>query len=358
MSGRPIDLPPAERFAHGTCARYVTGCRCRPCRNAIRDRQRERAQKVREARAEVKPNALPPLWMTLRRGRQLATVRACPGTGGRPCVKSGTGLGAWVRGTWLKNGEPLCTACVDRAAVWNGLVPADRVRRHLLELRAKGVGYKAVAAACDVHPTRLNDIIRGVKKWVRAQKERRILAVDEGARADGSQVPAARSFAILDELHGKGFTWAQLSRELGFKTPTAAATLRHQKACAGSLRTGTWHRTSHEKDEVLASTALRIEKLYRRFLAGELHARPRWIPSAPTWHKIVLLLHEGFTAVELSRRLGGTPCNRDYRRKTKRIRPETAEKVAAFYDAMMAEGPALPGDGADVIERKIARNAA
>jgi hypothetical protein len=33
---RPTDLPPADRFAHGTRSRYVSGCRCADCREANR----------------------------------------------------------------------------------------------------------------------------------------------------------------------------------------------------------------------------------------------------------------------------------------------------------------------------------
>ncbi len=44
---RPHDLPPAERYQHGTRARYVTGCRCSPCRAANSEYARYRA-KVRD----------------------------------------------------------------------------------------------------------------------------------------------------------------------------------------------------------------------------------------------------------------------------------------------------------------------
>lgn len=44
---RPTDLPPAERYRHGTRARYVSGCRCAPCRAANSEYARYRA-KVRE----------------------------------------------------------------------------------------------------------------------------------------------------------------------------------------------------------------------------------------------------------------------------------------------------------------------
>ncbi len=39
---RPADLPPADRYAHGTRARYVSGCRCDDCRRANRLYERAR----------------------------------------------------------------------------------------------------------------------------------------------------------------------------------------------------------------------------------------------------------------------------------------------------------------------------
>lgn len=45
--GRPKDMPPAERYEHGTRARYVAGCRCDSCRRANTDyaKKREKAKK-------------------------------------------------------------------------------------------------------------------------------------------------------------------------------------------------------------------------------------------------------------------------------------------------------------------------
>ena len=44
---RPVDLPPAERYLHGSRARYVTGCRCAPCREANNEYARMRQKLVR-----------------------------------------------------------------------------------------------------------------------------------------------------------------------------------------------------------------------------------------------------------------------------------------------------------------------
>lgn len=41
---RPTDMPPAERFEHGTRARYVCGCRCDECRRSNREYARSRAK--------------------------------------------------------------------------------------------------------------------------------------------------------------------------------------------------------------------------------------------------------------------------------------------------------------------------
>lgn len=43
---RPSDLPPAERYPHGTRARYVCKCRCAPCResNRLYYHERKRAE--------------------------------------------------------------------------------------------------------------------------------------------------------------------------------------------------------------------------------------------------------------------------------------------------------------------------
>ncbi len=49
---RPKDLPPAERYLHGSRARYVSGCRCAPCTEANREYAR--------MRTKLPPNPLVP----------------------------------------------------------------------------------------------------------------------------------------------------------------------------------------------------------------------------------------------------------------------------------------------------------
>lgn len=52
---RPPDMPPAERFAHGTNARYVAGCRCETCRLASRAYETARRAAIRAGTWEFNP---------------------------------------------------------------------------------------------------------------------------------------------------------------------------------------------------------------------------------------------------------------------------------------------------------------
>lgn len=218
---RPIDLPPADRFPHGTVARYKCGCRCDLCGEARNERERARVRAVQAARTEVTPNPpAPPT--TITRTRRDGTkyeveVEQCPGCNGKPCVRGGT---------WLRTGDPVCVACVDRATVWNGLVSSARARAHLFKLSKKGVGYKSVAAASDVAKTVLCQIRSGELPRIRARTERRILAVDATAVADRALVDAGPTLAIVERLLEDGFTRAQIAqRVLGQTGPSPALQL-------------------------------------------------------------------------------------------------------------------------------------
>lgn len=43
---RPADMPPADRFSHGTRSRYTSGCRCMDCRGANTLWARQRAKAI------------------------------------------------------------------------------------------------------------------------------------------------------------------------------------------------------------------------------------------------------------------------------------------------------------------------
>ena len=129
------------------------------------------------------------------------------------------------------------------AGDWNGIVDADRARRHLLMLSRRGVGRRMVRAASDVAQTVLQDIRTGRKRRIRARTERRILAVTPACRGDAALVPAADTWRRIEWLLEEGFTKARIARELGAKRP------------ALQLR----------RDRVTARTAAKVEILWRRY---------------------------------------------------------------------------------------------
>lgn len=242
---RPADMPTGDRFAHGTRARYVCGCRCAPCRASNTASYHERQARAKARALELAPAPTVPISKTFRTTRGAIRVRtyarACPGVDGKPCS-----MGAHLRKD-SKGG--ICRACRERL-VWNGLVSARGARRHLRRLSAAGVGRRAVGAACDVGDTLLTEVIAGRKRFIRAAVARRILSVDARAIADSAIVSAGRTWAILDELLARGWTKADLARRLGMKRP--------------ALQFGT---------RVLARTALAVERLHRT--AGDPLPRAR-----------------------------------------------------------------------------------
>lgn len=211
-------MPPAERFAHGTRARYCTGCRCGDCRGANLAAYHVRQHAIDEAARSVVPTG-PALDGTILRGGRAYRVKLCPGAGGAKCVQGG----AWLRGA------AVCRACIARATVWNGLVDAKRARAHLRRLSRQGVGYKTVADAAVVSPTIVAKILNGKKHSVRADTERRILDVTVDARADKALVDAGPTWKLIDRMLAPevGFSKAELAHRLGYAR--AALQLRRDR---------------------------------------------------------------------------------------------------------------------------------
>lgn len=225
---RPAALPPPERYPHGARARYVTGCRCELCRGANATYARERTRERQERAAEAKPSGPPGSRILVRGGRE-HHVTTCPGANGAACIRTPA--------TWLRGG-PVCRHCVARVT-GNGLVAGDAVRKHLRTLSRRSVGRKAVRDATDVSGRTLDRLARGGK--VRASTAARILAVDAGARADHSLVPAGPTRRLLQRLTAAGYTEERLAEELGRRR----------------VKIG---------ERVHAVTAQRVERLYRRLM--------------------------------------------------------------------------------------------
>jgi hypothetical protein len=100
---------------------------------------------------------------------------------------------------------------------WNGIVPADRARQHMLKLARQGVGRRAVQAATDIADTVLSDIRTGRKKRIRARTERLILAVTKSQASDHALVSAKSTNQRIALLLEEGYTKSYLAKRLGYK---------------------------------------------------------------------------------------------------------------------------------------------
>lgn len=308
-----------DAYECGTRAKYVTGCRCDACRASNRDYYRERMTKMREAAGEVEPSG-PPIPGTLKRGGRDVRILRCPGANGTVCVRGGA---------WLRGGD-VCSACVERATVWNGLVSAARVKRKLRKLSSIGVGYKSVAAACDVAPSCLAGVSNGTITRIRAATERRVLAVDAGAMAGGAIVDAGDANTLIAKMRERGFTLRELGRLLGYDG-------------AGSqvLQLG-------KKPTMLLATRMRVERLWRRIEREGLKPTSTLATREETraaYAKLAAFAEVGLTAQWLSKRLGFHV----HAKEPRRMFRKNLVAVLAFCEEIETrrrEGDGLPADWA------------
>lgn len=230
---RPHDMPAADRFTHGTRARYVCGCRCAPCRAANTLYARDCAARAKARATEAASSAGAPR-------------RPCAGVAGAPCPFA----------TRLRKDSTgdLCAKCRVRRA-FAGLVSSDAARAHLLQLAAVGVGKRAVHDACDVPMSMLHEIRLGRKPHIRVETERRILEVDAGAIADHATVPAGETWRMLGELLALGIPKYRLARLLGSQANRSRPSLQ--------IRPG----------RVLAKTEQRVRRLHREMATALLRAK-------------------------------------------------------------------------------------
>jgi len=125
---------------------------------------------------------------------------------------------------------------------WNGIVPADKARRHLFKLSRQGIGRRAVSIAADVSETMICLIKSKRKKTIRARSERKILAVTKADARDHSFVSARRTWKLLRMLKTEGYTTKYLADQL-------------------------WHKRQvlqFGKERVTVRNAFRVERLYRQ----------------------------------------------------------------------------------------------
>lgn len=89
------------------------------------------------------------------------------------------------------------------------------VRAHLNRLRRKGIGVRAIGDASDFDWRHLQKILYGQQRWIRPENAARLLAVDEGARADSSTVDGRRTHAAIARMVKLGLTRGEIARRLG-----------------------------------------------------------------------------------------------------------------------------------------------
>lgn len=124
---------------------------------------------------------------------------------------------------------------------WNGIISAKKARSHIKRLSKKGIGYKTIADVAGLAASTLFKIKSGERLYLRAENERRILSVDETCLADSAVISAKESWKKLEWIFAQGLTEQEIAKRLGYKTERLQI-----------------------KENILASTALKIERLYNR----------------------------------------------------------------------------------------------
>lgn len=157
---------------------------------------------------------------------------------------------------------------------WNGLVAADKARQHILLLSKNGVGRKSVAAATDIGVSIINAIRSGVRTQIRANTERKILAVTSDCRSDHSLIPAGPTWTLIADILADGHSKGWIAKQIGNQRP------------ALQIR----------RDRVLAKTAQQIERLHRELGCEQISGRK-------TRHQIQKLLDEGYLPKLLKEKL-------------------------------------------------------
>lgn len=239
---RPIDLPDMKTRPHGTRSRYVAGCRCADCRKANLAAYHARAERARYM-ASLLPNVetspVPQQWTAPDGTRQTRMYkRGCPGMNGEPCATN----------SHLRSDSKagICFRCRDRL-VWNGIVSSKRARTHLSRLQKLGVGRRSIAAAADVGQTIIQEIKNGTATHIRAETERKLLAVTaEKARGGGNLVNAKPTRSRIIRLLNEGFTKKELARRLGYKAPAL-------QLCS--------------TERITARIEMKVERFYNRIMA-------------------------------------------------------------------------------------------
>lgn len=172
---------------HGTRTRYVTGCRCEPCRTAHRDYNRQ--------------------WD--RHQRRITY-----------------GLENYT--------EPY--------------VDASEAIAHIEWLRSQGVGKRTIAKAAGIGITSIDEFTKGIRTRARQETIDRILAVGTHRIAGGSTIDARPAWALINDLLQLGVTKARIAKAIGAQTP--ALQINRQRIKPDTMRRiqHAWATISQELD--------------------------------------------------------------------------------------------------------------
>ena len=141
---------------------------------------------------------------------------------------------------------------------WNGIVPADTARAHLLDLGKAGVVLRIIAEVTKVSPSTLTEIRTGDKLKIRASTEKLILAITPDLAAERGFVDAQASWALIDQLASNGVPDEQIKEELG----ECATMLLEERSRQITIRCAQRVREVHaglmDGSEVIVSSALSL----------------------------------------------------------------------------------------------------
>jgi hypothetical protein len=239
----PTPEEAAERYAHGTPARYHLGkCRCFPCRLQTANYQTTLLQARRGP------------WIAQRLTARVDVPRSLDAEGNTTCRFCGATRTAWgitrhehacasnpnrhspvgwivVNGKTGERHRPVFASSReawaerdrlnkrDRPKPPNEMVSAAKVRKHLRRLQANGLGCKAISKACGVAYSSLQRLIRGMIRRTRRATEARILAVQlSESRLIGRDIPGGPTWKMIDALVAVGYRKGWIAQQLGSKT--------------------------------------------------------------------------------------------------------------------------------------------
>lgn len=130
----------------------------------------------------------------------------------------------------------------------NGLVDAEPVREHILELAEFGVGYKRIAAVSGVGVTAVRNLVWGrqdpgprkgeLQKRVKRETAEAILAVrlDVENLADGGKMPARGTHRRLQALVARGWSMSKLADRLGMERSNFGLLMQRDQVIARTHR--------------------------------------------------------------------------------------------------------------------------